>query len=196
MSEAKQSMFSDVLQEDEKILWEESPRLLLFDTEGFFKFDLERILTTLRFLLRFEIIASVIVLPIALIALIFYVLSWPLKIVVSIIALLILTMKFLRMTKSKYAYSNKRIFISTWNWGKQTLNTFGLEEIGQISTEEYHNKSGILHFLPKKPFNFKTKGLLSGQHRHYPTFEFIGDIQELAEDIRTIVKTRRGSVNQ
>lgn len=193
MPEAKQSIFSDVLEEDEKILWEESPRLLLFDTEGFFKFDLERILSTLKFLVRFEIIAAVIVLPIALIALIFYVLSWPLKIVVSVIALLILTMKFLRMTKSKYAYSNKRIFISTWNWGKQTLNTFGLEEIGQISTEEYHNKSGILHFLPKRPFNFKTKGLLSGQYRHYPTFEFIGNIQEVAEEIRRIIKTRRGS---
>ena len=182
------SHFSDQLLEEEVMIWEASPSLLLFDTAGVFEFNLEKIINFIRFAMRFEIIISVVVIPVIIAYLIFYVLPIEWKIVVAIVFLVVTIMKYLRIKKSRYGYSNKRIFIRIWNWGRLTTNTINYAEIGKISTEIYANGGGIIHFLPKKPFSFGGKALLTGFNRHYPTIEFVADIEAIAEDIRSVRK--------
>lgn len=62
------------------------------------------------------------------------------------------------------------------------------ENIGKLTMEFFNNRSGILHFLPKKPFSFKTRNLLSGEKRHYPTIEFVEEIQEVEEFLNETMK--------
>jgi len=154
------------------------------DTERFFEFNLSKIFQFILSVLKLDIIISVIFIPIIIAGLGYYFLPLPGKIIAIIIILLFITMKYHRIEKSRFGYSNKRIFISIWNWGKRTTNIIDYSDIGKITIELYPNGGGIIHFLPNKPLAFGGKALLSGFNRHYPTIEFVFDIKNVAEDIR------------
>jgi hypothetical protein len=88
-------------------------------------------------------------------------------------------LKHKRKQNTKYAFTNKRVYFQLWRWGKTNLHSIDLKDITQITVEEYKDKSGILHFLPKKPFDFYTYDFVSGEKRFYPTFEMVADVRDL-----------------
>ncbi|KAA3639414.1 MAG: hypothetical protein DWQ02_03735 [Bacteroidetes bacterium] len=53
------------------------------------------------------------------------------------------------------------------------------ENIVKASYEEYHDKSGVLHFFVKEQVDFKTEEFHSGRLRYHPTFESIGNVIEV-----------------
>lgn len=53
------------------------------------------------------------------------------------------------------------------------------ENIVKASYEEYHDKSGVLHFFVKEQVDFKTEEFHSGRLRYHPTFEAIGNVIEV-----------------
>ena len=159
------------MEPDEVIKWEARPSLFLILSGEMTIRDV--VLNIVVALFDIQIALAVIFIPVLLVGAIFYFLPVWGKIIGLLIMILIMTMKFKRIRNTRYAYSNKRIFISVWNWGKHNLQIINLDAIGKVSTELYRNGGGIIHFLPLTPFPFKGKALLSGFNRHYPTIEYV-----------------------
>jgi len=142
------SFFKEHLDKDELIKWEASPRLFLLITE---EWSLKDVLVSIALaLFDFQIALAVIIVPFAIIGAIFYFLPLAGKIIGLAILVLFMTMKFMRIRKTRYAYSNKRIFISIWNWGKRRLQIIQLDEVGKVSTELYRNGGRDYSFSTNK----------------------------------------------
>ena len=118
--------------------------------------------------------------------------KWLLLILTLIIGGLILiipdVIKHKRKQNTKYVVTNRRVFFRLWNFGKVTIHSIELQHIAKITMELYKDKSGILHFLPEKPFGFYTKDFISGEKRHYPTFEMIENVQGVHEQLEFLQK--------
>jgi len=95
-------------------------------------------------------------------------------------------LKHKRKQNTKYAFTNKRVYFQLWRWGKISIHSIDLKAIAQINIEEFKDKSGILHFLPKKPFDFHTYDFVSGERRHYPTFEMVKEVRNLYEELERL----------
>lgn len=95
-----------------------------------------------------------------------------------------------RKKNTKYAFSRNRVFFQLWRWGKKSIHFIDLADIGKINYQEYDDKSGIIHFLPKKPFDFFTYDFVSGSRRFYPTFEMVPDVIELQKRLEELRKDR------
>ena len=95
-----------------------------------------------------------------------------------------------RKKNTKYAFSKNRVFFQLWRWGKKSVHFIDLADVAQINHQEYEDKSGVLHFLPKKPFDFYTYDFIAGNRRFYPTFEMIPDVLKLQEKLEILRKDR------
>ena len=95
-----------------------------------------------------------------------------------------------RKIHTKYAFSENRVFFRLWRWGKTTYHVIDLLDVGKITYQEYKNKTGIIHFLPKKPLPFFTYDFMSGDRRFYPTFEMIPNAIEVHEQLEALRKER------
>lgn len=91
-----------------------------------------------------------------------------------------------RKKNTAYFVTNKRVYFQLWRWGKISIHSIDFQDIARIVVEEYQDKSGILHFLPKKPFGFSTHDFVSGEKRHYPTFEMVQDVKNLQEQLEEL----------
>ncbi|MEZ5045215.1 MAG: hypothetical protein R2828_35300 [Saprospiraceae bacterium] len=92
-------------------------------------------------------------------------------------------LKHERKKHTQYAFTKNRVFFQLWWWGKKSIHFIDFADVGQITYEEYGDKSGVLHFLPKTPFNFFTHDFETGKKRFYPTFEMIPNVVELQKKL-------------
>lgn len=114
-----------------------------------------------------------------------------LSIVIGIFAILLPDIiKNERKKNTKYAFTKNRVFFQLWRWGKKSIHSIDLADVGQINYQEYDDKSGVIHFLPKKPFDFYTYDFIGGERRFYPTFEMIPDVLELQKRLEELRKDR------
>lgn len=95
-----------------------------------------------------------------------------------------------RKKNTKYAFSKNRVFFQLWRWGKKSIHFIDLAEVAQINFEEYKDKSGVIHFLPKHPFDFHTHDFISGSKRFYPTFEMVPNVVELQKRLEELRRER------
>ena len=95
-----------------------------------------------------------------------------------------------RKKNTKYAFTKNRVFFQLWRWGKKSFHFIDLADVGQINYQEFKDKSGVIHFLPKKPFDFFTYDFVSGDRRFYPTFEMVPDVIELQQRLEGLRKDR------
>lgn len=95
-----------------------------------------------------------------------------------------------RKTNTKYAFTKDKIFFQLWHWGKKSTHFIDLADVGQINYEEYEDKSGTIHFLSKKPFDFFTYDFVLGNRRFHPTFEMIPNVVELQQRLESLRNDR------
>jgi hypothetical protein len=93
-----------------------------------------------------------------------------------------------RKRNTKYAFSNRRVYFQLWRWGKTSFHSIELSDVAKITYQEYKDKSGVIHFLPKKPFDFYTYDFLTGGRRFYPSFEMVKDVIDLQNQLEQIRK--------
>lgn len=93
-----------------------------------------------------------------------------------------------RKRNTRYAFSNRKVYFQLWRWGKITFHSIDLSEVARISYQEYKDKSGVIHFIPKRSFDFYTYDFLKGSRRFYPTFEMVPDVIELQKQLETLRK--------
>ena len=95
-----------------------------------------------------------------------------------------------RKKNTKYAFTKNRVFFQLWRWGKKSIHFIDLADVAQINYEEYDDKSGVIHFLPKNPFDFHTHDFISGTKRFYPTFEMVPNVVELQKRLEALRRER------
>lgn len=96
--------------------------------------------------------------------------------------------KNIRKKNTKYAFSKTKVFFQLWRWGRISFQVIDLAQVGKITYEEFDNKSGVIHFLPREPFDFYTYDFIAGGRRFYPTFELVSDVIELQKRLDTLRK--------
>ena len=99
----------------------------------------------------------------------------------------------LRQKNTRYAFTRNRVFFQLWRWGKRSVHFVDFADVAQITYQEYYDKSGTIHFLPKKSFNFYTYDFENGEKRFYPTFEKIPDVLELHKKLEAVWMERINS---
>ena len=87
--------------------------------------------------------------------------------------------------KTKYYLTNKRVIIDTRNLIKRKVFELMLFEIGNITYQEFKNKTGVIHFMPIGKVNFKTRDFFASKVREYPSFELV---ENVIEEYRTIIE--------
>lgn len=159
------------LPDDEEILWEGSPKVLPIITQQKFNLigDLEPVLLTLLFLgsIFYSIFVSFT--------------SWG-KNFFFLLIVAYFYVKYLNIKKVHYKITDQYVYIRTWFWGMKKTRRIPHEEIGAIQIERFGDHSGTIHFLPNTKFGFRTRSLITGAKRHYPTFELIKELDDV-EDI-------------
>ena len=95
-----------------------------------------------------------------------------------------------RKKNTRYAVTKNRVFFELWRWGKQSIHFIDLAEVENISYQEYADKSGIIHFMARKPFDFDTYDFGAGNRRIYPTFEMVPNVVELQKRLEMLRKDR------
>jgi len=95
-----------------------------------------------------------------------------------------------RKKNTQYVVTNNRVFFQLWRWGKKSMHVIDLADVGQITYEADKDQSGVVHFLPRKSFDFFTHDFVSGKQRFYPTFEMIPDVIELQKKLEALRKDR------
>ena len=120
--------------------------------------------------------------------------NWIALAATIIIELLIIVLpdiiKNKRKKHTKYAFTNNRVFFQLWKWGKTSIHHIDLADVGQISYEVNKDKAGVIHFLPRKSFDFFTHDFISGKKRFYPTFELVPEVIELQKKLEILRKDR------
>jgi hypothetical protein len=95
-------------------------------------------------------------------------------------------LQYLRMKNTRYAFSQKRVFFQLWRWGKKRIHTIDFNEIDKITYQEYQDKSGVIHFMPKTQFDFYTYDFGGGGKRFYPSFELVPEVTALQKRLETL----------
>lgn len=98
--------------------------------------------------------------------------------------------KYERKKHTKYAFSRNKVFFQLWRWGNISYHAIDLADVGKITYQEYKDKTGVIHFLPKKPFDFYTYDFITGSRRFYPTFGMIPNAIEIYEQLDALRKER------
>ncbi len=91
--------------------------------------------------------------------------------------------KNIRRKNTRYAFTKNRLFFKLWWWGKESVHYIDLADIGKISYQEYEDKSGTIHFMSNKAFDFYTYDFLTGRRRDYPSFEMVPNVIELRDKL-------------
>ena len=110
---------------------------------------------------------------------------------IMIILTLYFMVKYWAIRNTSYKVSERGIHIDTWTWWKRESNLIPYAEIGDLTVEWFNDSSVTIHFLPKSTFRFKTRNLITGEKRHYPTFELLAGGVEVEQLIRQLIKESR-----
>lgn len=110
-----------------------------------------------------------------------------LAIVIGLAFIIVLdVLKYLRKKNTRYAVTCNRVFFQLWRWGKKSIHFVDFADIGKITYQEYNEKTGIIHFLPKKPIGFCTYDFETSERRFYPTFELVPNVIELHKQLEEL----------
>lgn len=115
------------------------------------------------------------------------------SIVIIIIGIALLApgiLKHIRKRQTKYAFTRNRVFFQLWRWGKKSIHYIDLADVAQIIYDVLPDKSGTIHFLPIKPFDFRTYDFVTGEMRFYPTFEMVPNVIELYTKLEALRQER------
>ena len=184
------STFDRHLFKNEEILWEDSPRFLNFHDKEPEIFSL--VVEVLGYLIFSQEVLLVIFIPIGIAVALFLILPLALQIILLAFLILYFANTYFRVTRSRYAISDKKVYIRIWNWWQEKEYLMQLDEIGDTRLEIYSNGSGVIHLLPKKPFKFKGKAIMTGYKRHYPTIEMVREVKAEQGILRKALKKFQG----
>lgn len=164
----------NALQPGERLLWEGSP---LWDPGGFFLFKSRNWSNFFSFI---AYTSGMVLLT--------YILRptdppdfWLVVLVVLGLYVANSGYKYMERRAIRYGVSDQRAFFQLWEWGRKKLYIINLDEVMQVTYQEFDDKAGVLYFfpMPNKSFNFSTYDLSSREKRFQPTFEMVPEVVEL-----------------
>ena len=154
--------FRNLVQQDEKIIWEGHP----FLSSG------DRIILGLKLVIFLLIIGYFIKGKMD-----------PFMIIFSFSMMLGEVYRMYHREKNRYMLTDQRILFQLWRNHKKSFYEIPLSEIKDINVPKKGNHI-LLKVKNRKKYNFKTYNLNSNEERPYPSLEMIDDVRRVANYIK------------
>jgi hypothetical protein len=167
---------ADLFRNDEHLIWEGRP--------------IPRGYTEMPGLFRY-VIHSAILWGIIIGSLIVGLVSWIVGLEVLFIGMSVLLWEkitvYRQISSIRYAISNQRVFFQFLNQPVPNLHWLEFTELEKVIWEEFVDKKGVLHFIPKPgvPIHFETYDLIKRVKRFDPTFELLPEVMQVFEKLKT-----------
>ena len=105
-----------------------------------------------------------------------------------IIVLLPDVLKHYRKVNTKYYFTNKRVVVETWKLGRREVVELFLDDLRQMTYQEFKNGIGVIFFIPKRKIRFRMRDFFASRKREYLTFELIPNVVDVWDSFNLFLK--------